>query len=1508
MQTQTIDFKNIIPHNGDKKTAFEELVCQIARLEKFDDRVEFKRKGRGSDGGAECYWITLSGNEICWQAKYFTERLGDSEFSQIEKSVKSAIKNHPKMVEYIVCVPIDRTDSRQLNRQGNPKQTEMVKWDSKVHEWKKLAENSGMNVKFIYWGASELHSYLIKDDDWHRGIRKYFFDTHSLVMDNLKKIADRSRKSLGNRYSKDDNVELEISKIFDALASSASWNEKFHNELNLGFVMFSDEEIQKEDILVTYNVNVDKIKKYLTKYLEDSFNLALSNELCSLCSTFEYDLIYKNNLNLRDKIDNLNKKEEELRYENATNNEINSISREFNILQEIQCKIRELIYKVRKIRLFIKSEECQSYMKRIIILNGEAGIGKSHLLCDNANKLINQDIPTLFILGQHYAGGSPFDFIKRELDIKECTDNDLLGLMNVMAELYKSRFTIIIDAINEGNHRNEWCDYIKDFIEKIKEYSNISLIISCRTTYFDFIVPESVLTEDICKISHKGFKNLEYKAIEKYFSKRNITMPCTPIMFPEFSNPLFLKICCDALKQKNLTEFPKGIDGFVSIFKFYLNAINEKICKRLERLNSSIHYFIDAFAEEMFPDSFYSGISMKRTEQIAEEQFGDRKLVDLLVYEGVLSYDKFIDEFEREEVIIRFTFERYGEHLVARNLVSKCKIKEEVRKLLTDGEVGKYILSDYNYYQYAGLINSLALNIAEKFQCEFIELMDKEIYEKNKDFFISNTFNSNILMRSTKGICSYSLTLLKECDYAFGILINLAIELNHPWNILYLEKNLLTMTMAERDYYWSTYIAIDENWNEEALLVKQFLSWIKKANINSMEKERVYLLAYLMVWLTSTTNCFIRDMATKVLSKIFYCYPDLISSSLEKYKDINDMYILERIYAAAYGAVVYIRDNNTLSNIYENIYDFQFKNGNPSVNIMIREYAMSIMEYCSARGITLDGVDLKKCKPPFNSVWNNNIPTQEELDSQREIYGLSKSLYECGDFHRYILDCVESWSITSINSKLFIKGSTLQQEFLDKLTGKTKSLYEKYLKLLNKKRELSYLSMEKFFNSLEKSNCLCDNDLKDEEYKLDNEINKVHSELLALLSDTEKDEFELSIKYDSDRIIEFDINSAVRYIHQRIIDFGWKNEYFLKFDIHNELIENVFHTRIERIGKKYQWLALYELLAKLADNFKWIDRNYDDLIDDTYYSTIQISKRDIDPTMWLTGTHNSCYERKEKANAWWELSYFSFTDTLNITQNEWLINENIPDFVKLIQLNREKEKWLVLYGFSKYSKPAITSNDRKEELWYRINTVIIPEENVEEFIERTKNMNLEDPHHFNCIEFSDDLFYGEFNWHKYLQKLEYSNDDKAWHHDDYPYKMHIPYYEYCWDSSTRDYSLEESVFCHIPSNILINEFNLHNDPLNYGKWYNCKNDIVFIDPSVSDKGNSYALVNSYYFNNWLKKNNLALVWLVGGEKQIYHSENHNHKFGVHGRVVFNMIFVNSDNGIERKHYSYYRTI
>ena len=61
---------------------------------------------------------------------------------------------------------------------------------------------------------------------------------------------------------------------------------------------------------------------------------------------------------------------------------------------------------------------------------------------------------------------------------------------------------------------------------------------------------------------------------------------------------------------------------------------------------------------------------------------------------------------------------------------------------------------------------------------------------------------------------------------------------------------------------------------------------------------------------------------------------------------------------------------------------------------------------------------------------------------------------------------------------------------------------------------------------------------------------------------------------------------AQRWVFQRVISLGWNPEYFAEFDQRvNYWSGSRTEHKPERFGKKYQWIAFHELVARIADNF-----------------------------------------------------------------------------------------------------------------------------------------------------------------------------------------------------------------------------------------------------------------------------------------------------------------------------------
>ena len=162
----TIDWTAIRPHDGTKAGGFQQLCVELAMGEKSED-AEFFTPGN-PDGGVDCYEVFEDRSERGWQAKYF-HSLGDSQFSQMDESVRTALNRHPNLVRYIFCIPMNLADPRIDDRKYD-----QDRWDKRVAKWKRWAEERNMGVEFELWGGSRLVSLLTQEK--HRGRRYYWFN------------------------------------------------------------------------------------------------------------------------------------------------------------------------------------------------------------------------------------------------------------------------------------------------------------------------------------------------------------------------------------------------------------------------------------------------------------------------------------------------------------------------------------------------------------------------------------------------------------------------------------------------------------------------------------------------------------------------------------------------------------------------------------------------------------------------------------------------------------------------------------------------------------------------------------------------------------------------------------------------------------------------------------------------------------------------------------------------------------------------------------------------------------------------------------------------------------------------------------------------------------------------------------------------------------------------------------------------------------------------------------
>ena len=332
----------------------------------------------------------------------------------------------------------------------------------------------------------------------------------------------------------------------------------------------------------------------------------------------------------------------------------------------------------------------------------------------------------------------------------------------------------------------------------------------------------------------------------------------------------------------------------------------------------------------------------------------------------------------------------------------------------------------------------------------------------------------------------------------------------------------------------------------------------------------------------------------------------------------------------------------------------------------------------------------------------------------------------------------------------------------------------------------------------------------------------------------------------------------------------------------------------ERISKKYQWIAYYELLARLADNLIFGDRGYSDVDDSKFYGPWQIDIREMDPTFWIKAKTEHFYN--DNNIRWWRPYQFNLESSSLDEQNKWLWDiSDLPDLQSLIctRNTETQEEWLVLHSFCDWTIKAIKdkSNLGEPNLWYRINTCIIKQEYWEVLKKELKNKPLRSPDTIFVPHSDDQRFWGEYPWHPCYDYLEEWIVPEEWDYIKIPCEYHVPLFKYDWSTSSFSHMPDEYSEFLMPSKKIVQEMKLYRNLKNPSHWYNVDK-LVFWDPGLECDTQSCALINKEVFCKWLNEHGYVLIWLIGGEKQLF--TQHADKF--YGRLIYNGLYSMNGNG------------
>jgi hypothetical protein len=324
-----------------------------------------------------------------------------------------------------------------------------------------------------------------------------------------------------------------------------------------------------------------------------------------------------------------------------------------------------------------------------LLISGRAGTGKTHLLCDLTLKKLNAKKPILMVLAQDFNDiNDPLGQIAKETGFAK-NKQLLLEKLASLANKLNERALIIIDGINEGDY-NGWKKHFSLIMKDLKKYPQIGLVISSRTPH-ERIFCDKEYKNKILTLYHPGFEGIEFDATTEFFHHYKIPTPDYPLLDSEFSNPLFLKIACEALKEisenqkkRRLTEIASGLKTITTLFEDYVKhctahieeqyQLSPRTCwniikgKEIEINNLKTDVGISStMAKEgrewVYPNEL-KYIIQKHTNLVADnlEKF----------YMDFLSLGVVISDFQWEEnnrQILRLPYQRISDHIIARSLL-----------------------------------------------------------------------------------------------------------------------------------------------------------------------------------------------------------------------------------------------------------------------------------------------------------------------------------------------------------------------------------------------------------------------------------------------------------------------------------------------------------------------------------------------------------------------------------------------------------------------------------------------------------------------------------------------------------------------------------------------------------------------------------------------------------------------------------------------------------------------
>ena len=1318
-----IDFRRIRPFgpSGSRASGFEELACiLIERSRKWPDGTRFHRFG-DPDGGREGKATLPDGRVHAWQAKYLFH-FNSSAARQVERSFRRTLDAEPSLCHYLVVFPIDLP----AGDTGQHKSAHS-RWMTKVEEWKEVANEHGKSVEFEFVGQHQLLAALL--DSAESGLVRYWFD--ELFMDNKwfqERIATAIAKA-DRRYSPELHTEVEGVRALEGVgrtkAFETSWRQALAGLRELRqFPWQAPEDATGElsDALVACEKSIDNVDAAIRSVVSalDGFGdppmpndqiLDADQELSKLLILLHADYPPQKSL---------------LHGSSGT----------------LYFKARRAIGVLDTLLDLADSVATRAARSQEMLIVGKAGTGKTHLLCDVAHKRMEAGLPTVLVMGQDFDRRAPRIQIPELTSFDGSVEKEVAALA-AASEAAGAVGLLIIDALNESERPEHWKDDLRALRQIVARHDQVALVVSCRTEF----LPDVVGKTSMPTMSHEGFGEATDVAVRRFAQEYGLEAVSFPVLSPEFSNPLLLKLACEALKTLGHDRFPLGSAGLTAVCDAFLEAVNHRLASSercdFDRESSLVQEAVRRLAVEC---SDGSPLQRGRAEQLLAELLPGRKwsesLLKGLLDEGVLL---------ATSAGIGFGYQRLGDIAHASLL---CEDSDEQMQEWVNGLGNRKWL-------FRGVLEVLSMMVPERRGVELIDLLDSDDTNVRDDD--AELFIQSLGLRAAEAVSDRTIQIVRQLldeDYIQGSVCNQLVRLScspgHPLNSTWTHTWLLSQELAQRDALWSVFLIGQA---EDALPVSRLISWARNSSRDASPEVR-HLAGLTLGWMFATSDNRVRDQATKALVALLEREPQVALDTLRQFCRVNDPYVVERLTGAACGIALRTTDPESQHQVATGV--TELLGSEWPDHLLTRDYAHRVFQLASASSwAPLDGTDPNEhpyAGPPYEAAFPS---------------------------------------------------PTLTIDAIAAMAGPPDYDYSSVWLSLQGHRDFGHY---------------------------------VVSSALAKFETHDKMElFEL----------------AQRAIFSRILELGWRPKLLKQIDGHLRS-ESAMDHAVERIGKKYQWIAFYELLGQLTDHLR-IREGWTEDPPTPYRHAQQLIYRNIDPTVI---TQESKTDDVKRTRVWFSPQEAAF-DPIQTGQHP-SDTKGLPDPLDLIAVKDDGgQPWLALETLPSWNEALQPDEEalgqRKLLVWMQIRSYLIPIASLPAI----QNWAVDKDWYGRWMPESPDIHNALLASHPDDPAWESASGETEWWRSDAcrpPCELWTTAAAYSGMGSDRGQSAAEQVHGLVPSRRLYDLLDLTR--AGDFVWTSHEGAIIVMDPSVTEGSPSSLLVDREEASSRLASEGFTIFWTV----------------------------------------------